>query len=441
MLLYIQEVILVYRKIEEDLKQWKEDFKMPLMLVGARQTGKTYVLEKFCKAHFENYIYINLEKEQDISEIFTQTLDPDTIMEQVQILKKIDFNVENTIIFLDEIQVNENAITSLKYFCESEKPYKIVCAGSLLGVKINRFSSSFPVGKVIIKYLFPMDFEEYLMALGEMMLIEEIKKHFESNEPLLTPVHEKALDLYRKYLVLGGMPTMILNYIENDYQISKVNFEIQEYIIATYLADMNKYTLNTEGIKNSKIYNAIPKELARENNVFKYSIVDKDARKIRYESSLDWLLASNMILKCDLVEKNESPLKAFVNSDKFKIYLSDSGLLRALSNLDYQEILLQKNEMYKGVLTENYVACEFYSKFRELYYYTFDKYEIDFLLKLEGDIIPVEVKSSRRTTSKSLNEYVKKYHPKYSIRISEKNFGLENNIKSVPLYAVFCITK
>lgn len=441
MLLYIQEVILVYRKIEEDLKQWKEDFKMPLMLVGARQTGKTYVLEKFCKANFENYIYINLEKEQDISEIFTQTLDPDTIMEQVQILKKIDFNVENTIIFLDEIQVNENAITSLKYFCESEKPYKIVCAGSLLGVKINRFSSSFPVGKVIIKYLFPMDFEEYLMALGEMMLIEEIKKHFESNEPLLTPVHEKALDLYRKYLVLGGMPTMILNYIENGYQISKVNFEIQEYIIATYLADMNKYTLNTEGIKNSKIYNAIPKELARENNVFKYSIVDKDARKIRYESSLDWLLASNMILKCDLVEKNESPLKAFVNSDKFKIYLSDSGLLRALSNLDYQEILLQKNEMYKGVLTENYVACEFYSKFRELYYYTFDKYEIDFLLKLEGDIIPVEVKSSRRTTSKSLNEYVKKYHPKYSIRISEKNFGLENNIKSVPLYAVFCITK
>ena len=148
-----------------------------------------------------------------------------------------------------------------------------------------------------------------------------------------------------------------------------------------------------------------------------------------------------MILKCDLVEKNESPLKAFVNSDKFKIYLSDSGLLRALSNLDYQEILLQKNEMYKGVLTENCVACEFYSKFRELYYYTFDKYEIDFLLKLEGDIIPVEVKSSRRTTSRSLNEYVKKYHPKYSIRISEKNFGLENNIKSVPLYAVFCITK
>ena len=329
----------------------------------------------------------------------------------------------------------------MKYFCESDKPYKIVTAGSLLGVKINRFKSSFPVGKVVIKYLFPMDFEEYLMALGEDMLIEEIRKHYNSNEKVLDSIHEKALDLYKKYLILGGMPKVIENFIENDLNISNVDFELQYFIIATYLADMNKYTDNTESIKNSKIYNAIPKELARENNNFKYSIVDKDARKIRYESSLDWLLASNMILKCDLTEKNESPLKAFVNNDKFKIYLSDTGLLRSLSNIDYTEILLDKNEMYKGVLTENYVACELYTKFRELYYYIFSKYEIDFLIKINGDIIPIEVKSGRRTNSKSLNEYIKKYNPKYSIRISTKNFGFENNIKSIPLYAVFCINE
>lgn len=431
----------MYRKIEKDLEEWKNNYKMPLMLVGARQTGKTYVLEKFCKSNFENYIYINLEKEQDIQKIFAETLEPEQIIEQLQILKKIDFDVENTIIFLDEIQVSERAITSLKYFCESEQPYKIVCAGSLLGVKINRFSSSFPVGKVIIKYLFPMDFEEYLIAINETKLLEEIRAHYQKNEPLLTAIHEKALDLYKKYLVLGGMPVMIEEFIKKDYQVSKVDFEIQDYIIATYLADMNKYTENTEGIKNSKIYNAIPKELARENNIFKYSIVSKDARKIRYESSLDWLLSSNMILKCSLTERNESPLKAFMSGDKFKIYLSDSGLLRALSNIDYQEILLEKTKMYKGVLTENYVACELYTKTRELYYYTFDKYEIDFLLKIEGEIIPVEVKSSRRTNSKSLNAYIEKYHPKYAIRISEKNFGFENNVKSVPLYAVFCITK
>ena len=432
---------IMYRKIEKDLLEWKKNFKMPLMLIGARQTGKTYILEEFCKTNFENYIYINLEKEEDIREIFDATLNPEKIIEKIQILRKVNFNPSNTIIFFDEIQTSERAITSLKYFCESDKPYKIVTAGSLLGVKINRFKSSFPVGKVVIKYLFPMDFEEYLMALGEDMLIEEIRKHYNSNEKVLDSIHEKALDLYKKYLILGGMPKVIENFIENDLNISNVDFELQYFIIATHLADMNKYTDNTESIKNSKIYNAIPKELARENNNFKYSIVDKDARKIRYESSLDWLLASNMILKCDLTEKNESPLKAFVNNDKFKIYLSDTGLLRSLSNIDYTEILLDKNEMYKGVLTENYVACELYTKFRELYYYIFSKYEIDFLIKINGDIIPIEVKSGRRTNSKSLNEYIKKYNPKYSIRISTKNFGFENNIKSVPLYAVFCINE
>ena len=429
----------MYRKIEEELKKWKNDYKMPLMLVGARQTGKTYILEEFCKNNYNDYIYINLDKEENIADVFEESIDPDIIIEKIEIIKNVIINPEDTIIFLDEIQVSERAITSLKYFCESNKPYRIVCAGSLLGVKINRFKSSFPVGKVTIKYLYPMDFEEFLMALREDKLINEIRIHYDSNEALMNPIHDKALDLYKKYLVLGGMPAMINNFVENEFNISHVDFTLQEQIITSYLADMNKYTENSEGIKNSQIYNSIPKELARVNNTFKYSIVDKDARKIRYESSLDWLLASNMILKCDLTEKNESPLKAFVNSDKFKLYLSDVGLLRALSNLDYSEILLDKNEMFKGVLTENYIACSLYFKFKELYYYNFDRYEIDFLIKLDGDIIPVEVKSGKRTNSKSLNEYIKKYNPNYSIRISSKNFGFENNIKSIPLYAVFCI--
>ncbi len=431
----------MYRKIEEDLKLWKENFKMPLMLIGARQTGKTYILEEFCKNNFEHYLYFNLDKEEEIASIFEETINPDSIIEKIEIIKNVVIDPENTIIFFDEIQVSERAITSLKYFCESDKPFKIVCAGSLLGVKINRFKSSFPVGKVNIKYLYPMDFEEYLMALNKNMLIEEIKKHYQTNEKLIESIHELALDLYKKYLVLGGMPALVNNFISNDCNISHVDFSLQEQIITAYLADMNKYTLNSEGIKNSQIYNAIPRELARPNNTFKYSIVDKDARKIRYETSLDWLLASNMILKCDLAEKCESPLKAFASPDKFKLYLSDVGLLRSLSNLDYSEILLDKNEMYKGILTENYVACEFYTKFRELYYYQFERYEIDFLIKINGNIIPVEVKSGRRTNSKSLNEYINKYHPVYSIRISSKNFGFENNIKSVPLYAVFCIHK
>lgn len=431
----------MYRFIEEDLKKWKNDSKMPLMLVGARQVGKTYVLEKFCKENYEKNIYINLDKEEDISQIFESSIDPDTIIEKIEIIKNINIDIENTIIFFDEIQVCERAITSLKYFCESVKPYKIVCAGSLLGVKINRFKSSFPVGKVTIKYLYPMNFEEFLLSLNEDKLIDEIKTHYITNESVVEPIHEKAMDLYKKYLVLGGMPQVINDFLNNEKNITHVNFGLQEQIITSYLADMNKYTENSEGVKNSQIYNSIPKELARVNNTFKFSLVDESARKSRYESSLDWLLASNMVLKCDLTEKNESPLKAFVNSLKFKLYLSDVGLLRSLSNIEYNEILLDKNEMFRGVLTENFVACSLFPKSKELYYYNFDKYEIDFLVKIDGEIIPIEVKSGRRTNSKSLNEYIKKYNPKYSIRISGKNFGFDNNIKSVPLYAVFCINK
>ena len=398
----------MYRFIEEDLKKWKNDSKMPLMLVGARQVGKTYVLDNFCKENYEKYIYINLDKEEDISQIFESSIDPDTIIEKIEIIKNINIDIENTIIFFDEIQVCERAITSLKYFCESVKPYKIVCAGSLLGVKINRFKSSFPVGKVTIKYLYPMNFEEFLLSLNEDKLIDEIKTHYITNESLVEPIHEKAMDLYKKYLVLGGMPQVINDFLNNEKNIAHVNFGLQEQIITSYLADMNKYTENSEGVKNSQIYNSIPKELARVNNTFKFSLVDESARKSRYESSLDWLLASNMVLKCDLTEKNESPLKAFVNSLKFKLYLSDVGLLRSLSNIEYNEILLDKNEMFRGVLTENFVACSLFPKSKELYYYNFDKYEIDFLVKIDGEIIPIEVKSGRRTNSKSLNEYIKK---------------------------------
>ena len=431
----------MYRKITKTLMEWKDNFKKPLMLIGARQTGKTYIISEFCNQNFENYLYINLEKEENIQKIFQETIDPKEIIEQIKIIKNIRFDIEDTIIFLDEIQVSEEAISSLKYFCESNLPYKIICAGSLLGVKINRFKKSFPVGKVNIKYLYPMDFEEFLIALDELELINMIKKHYLSMEAMPSIIHEKACELYKKYLIIGGMPEVIKNFIDNGKNLSELNLELQEQIITSYLADMNKYTNNTESIKNAKIYNAIPKELARENNTFKYSIVDESARSERYESSLDWLLAANMVLKCNLTNRNESPLKAFIDETKFKIYLSDTGLLRALANIDYREILSDNHSMFKGALTENYVICNLYPNFKELYYYTFQQFEIDFLIKINGDIIPIEVKAKTNTKSRSLNEYITKYHPKYAIRLSLKNFGFENNIKSIPLYAIFCIEK
>ena len=428
------------RKIYEKLLYWKNNkIKMPYMLIGARQTGKTYILTEFCKTEFENYVYINLDSMENIRRIFEQTIEPEEIIKNIEAVMEINIDIEKTIIFIDEIQVSERAISSLKYFCESEKEYKIVVAGSLLGVKINRFKSSFPVGKVWIEYLYPMDFEEFLLSIGEEKLLKLIKESYYELKPMLDVTHKKALDLYNEYLCIGGMPAAILNYIENNKNIFQFNEEILQMIITSYLADMSKYTENIESIRNNKIYNSMPAQLGKENKKFKYSLVEKSARAREYESSMEWLLTSNMLLKCQSVSNPKSPLKAYIENN-FKIYLSDIGLLRVLCKISINEIFTNKNMLYKGVFIENYVAENLYCKYRELYYWALgNEYEVDFLINLDGDIIPIEVKASDNTTSKSLNYYIKRYKPKYAIRLSTKNFGEANGIKSIPLYASFLI--
>ena len=429
------------RKLYNNLLKWKkENVKMPYMLIGARQTGKTYILEEFCKKEFENYVYINLDSMESMKEVFEKTIIPEQIITNIEAILNIDIDIEKTIIFIDEIQVSEKAISALKYFCESEKEYKIVCAGSLLGVKINRFKSSFPVGKVWIEYLYPMDFEEFLMAINEEKLLEMIEQSYNTMEPMINNLHEKALKLYYDYICIGGMPVAVLDYIKKEKNILKFNDEIIEMIITSYMADMAKYTVNVESIRNAKIYNSIPAQLGKENKKFKYSLVEKSARAREYESSLDWLISSNMVIKCNSVKTPKSPLKAYVD-DNFKIYLSDMGLLRTLAKISINEIILNKNILYKGVLAENYVAEIMYAKNREIYYWQINSgmYEVDFLINMDGDIIPIEVKASDNTTSKSLNYYINRYKPKYSIRVSTKNFGFSNNIKSIPLYAVHLI--
>ncbi len=428
------------RKLYDKLLNWKENkINMPYMLVGARQIGKTYIITEFCKNEFKDYVYINLDLMEDIKNIFEDTINPDEIIKNMEIILSRNINIEETIIFIDEIQVSERAISSLKYFCESDKNYKIIVAGSLLGVKINRFKSSFPVGKVWIEYLYPMDFEEFLWAIGEEKLAKAIRESYAFMKPMLEAVHQKTIKLYNEYICIGGMPASILHYIECDKDIMKYEDNTLNMIIMSYLADMSKYTENIEAIRNNKIYNSIPAQLGKENKKFKYSLVEKSARTREYASSMDWLISSNMILKCQGIATPKSPLTAYTE-ENFKIYLNDIGLLRVLSKISVNEIITEKNMLYKGALTENYVAQNIYNKYRELYYWSINNmYEVDFLLNIEGDIIPVEVKSSDNTTSKSLNYYINRYKPKYSIRISTKNFGEANGIKSIPLYASFLI--
>jgi len=436
------------RKFYDTINEWKSKFiTTPLMIVGARQIGKTYLIEEFIKNEFTDLISINLDFNEEIRAIFEDTLVPEEIIKRIELSLERKINIEETVIFFDEIQVSERAISSLKYFCESNQPYKIICAGSLLGVKLRRFKSSFPVGKVRIEYMYPFDFEEFLLALGKQMWIDEIKNCYEKSEKI--HIHDKLMQLYRIYLCIGGMPEGVKNFIDVGEDILLWDKKIISNIVTSYLADMNKYTLNGgESVKIEKVFNAIPASLARESidgerrekKKFKYTHIEKGANKHIFESSIDWLISSKMIYKCTLVNDGQIPLKAYAQENYFKLYLNDVGLLTSLLKFDFADILLNREFRFKGGISENYVAQCFASKNMDLYYWTSgNEAEVDFLISNQDGIIPVEVKAGEQTRSRSLNVFMAKYKSKYAIRISAKNFGFENNIKSVPLYATFCI--
>ena len=431
------------RLFENKLLDWKKSgMNKPLMVVGTRQIGKTYIIEKFAKENFEEYLYFNLEKNIEVRNIFEKTVDDTKIIEELELYlgKKID--IEKTIFFFDEVQVSENFIVSLKYFNESEKPYKIVCAGSLLGVKINRFKSSFPVGKIRMEYMYPMNFEEFLIATGKEMLRDKIKECYETMSPMSEFAHEQAITLYKQYLCVGGMPEAVNNFVENDLDILKFDSHIISDIKDMYIADMQKYVKSSlETVKIEKVYKSIPSQLAKDKKNFQYNFIEETGRKRKYESSIDWLVASKMILINYNSKRMEIPLKVYIDENNFKLYLSDVGILTNMSEIRFPDIMLDKTFIYKGAITENYIAQELAFKGESLYYWTSKRNaEIDFILYSEQDgIIPIEVKSGNNVRSISLNMYIKEYKPKYAIRFSTRNFGFENNIKSVPLYAAFCV--
>lgn len=431
------------RKIYKDLVDWKNrGMKKALMIIGARQVGKTYIIEEFCKNEFENYVSINLLDHPEITELYKQNISSEEKYIRLCANLNINPNLENTIIFFDEIQESEELISALKWYCESEKPFKVICAGSLLGVKLKRFHSSFPVGKVELLHMYPMDFEEFLLTQNSGdYLTKYIKECYEQNKPMDNVMHEKLKDLYRKYLCVGGLPEVVSEFSTNDMDILQINRKTIEDIILSYINDMNKYVDNKfEAAKNEAIYKSIPVQIGNKSNKFQYTKIEKNARKRDYESSLEWLLSSNMIYKCNLLNSINIPPEAFKNEDVFKIYMGDIGILNTMLKINTNEIYLDKPFIYKGDIAENYVANQLIFNNVALYYWaTASNSEIDFIIYNEDGIIPIEVKASDNTQSKSLNAYVKKYNPKYSIRVSGKNFGFENGIKSVPLYATYLI--
>lgn len=297
------------RKIYDELLEWKEKgMQKPLMVIGARQIGKTYIIKEFCKEKFKNYIYINLFEQTEIIKIFDEEISTEEKFKRMKIYLDKDIDLKNTIIFFDEVQESEEIISSLKYFNESSEPYKIICAGSLLGVKLKRMKKAFPVGKVKIINMYPMDFEEFLLANGNEELINEIKKCYTNLEPMSDVIHRKALELYKLYLCIGGMPEAVKNLVTNNKDILKFDSTIISDIIESYLNDMTKYVENkAETVKIENIYKSVPAQLGNMSNKFQYGKIDSNARKRDYESSLNWLLSSTMVQKSNLLGKVEIP--------------------------------------------------------------------------------------------------------------------------------------
>jgi predicted AAA+ superfamily ATPase len=428
------------RKMSKKLLKWKNDTeKTPLILYGARQVGKTYTILSFGKENYKNVAYINFEDNTEISKIFEQDLEVERIIKELSVKLGITILEEDTLIFFDEIQACERALTSLKYFAESNTKYHVVAAGSLLGIAINRQKYSFPVGKVKMLTLYPLDFEEFLWALDKKDLANMIRQAFSEDKEF--SLHSLANEYYRLYLAIGGMPRAILEYKEK--QDMDFVTAILKDINNSYIADMAKYATSTETTKIMAVYNIISAQLAKENKKFQYKLIKSGARAYEYETAINWLNASGIINQCTKINEGKLPLSAFIEPESFKIYMSDVGLLCNKFGIPANIVIVENDNMndFKGALAENYVCNSLVQCGLKPYYWESNgKAEVDFVVQdKEGNIIPIEVKSSIHTRSKSLNVFKSLYKIPYSIRISTKNFGFENDIKCIPLYSVFCL--
>lgn len=428
------------RKMSKKLLEWKHDTqKTPLILYGARQVGKTYTILSFGKENYKNVAYINFEDNAELSKIFEQDLEVERIIKELSVKLGITILEEDTLIFFDEIQACERALTSLKYFAESNTKYHIIAAGSLLGIAINRQKYSFPVGKVKMLTLYPLDFEEFLWALDKKDLANMIRQAFSEDKEF--PLHSLANQHYRLYLATGGMPRAILEYKEK--QDMDFVTAILKDINNSYIADMAKYATATETTKIMAIYNIISAQLAKENKKFQYKLIKSGARAYEYETAINWLNASGIITQCTKVKEGKLPLSAFIEPESFKIYMSDVGLLCNKFGIPTNIVIVENDNMndFKGALAENYVCNGLVQCGLHPYYWESNgKAEVDFVVQDKvGNIIPIEVKSGIHTRSKSLTVFKSLYKTPYSIRISTKNFGFENDIKCIPLYSVFCL--
>lgn len=423
------------RSIYSSLKKWKESpTRKPLILQGARQVGKTYILKEFGAREYSEVVYINCEDNNDMQNMFVD-YDVDRIIRSLSAISGISIKPSTTLLILDEIQEVERGLASLKYFCEKAPEYHVAVAGSLLGITLHE-GTSFPVGKVDMLYMYPMDFEEFLLAMGKEQLVELLRNN---SWAALTPLRGMLTELLRQYYFVGGMPEAVKAYVERG-DIWEVR-SIHSKIIDAYRNDMSKHVPKQQVQRINMVWNSIPSQLARDNKKFIYGALRKGARANDFEIAIQWLVDSGLVHKVHRISKPVVPLKFYEDMASFKLFLLDCGLLGALSETPPEQILIGDNvfEEYKGAFTENYVLQQLKSLPRTfVYYYSNDNstLEIDFVVQHEAHVIPIEVKAEENLRAKSLRQFVTDNSGLHGVRFSMSDYREQDWLTNVPLWAV-----
>lgn len=423
------------RSIYSSLKKWKESpTRKPLILQGARQVGKTYILKKFGAREYSEVVYINCDDNNDMQNMFVD-YDVDRIIRSLSAISGVSIKPSTTLLILDEIQEVERGFASLKYFCEKAPEYHVAVAGSLLGITLHE-GTSFPVGKVDMLYMYPMDFEEFLLAMGKEQLVELLRSN---SWAALTPLRGMLTELLRQYYFVGGMPEAVKTYVERG-DIWEVR-SIHSKIIDAYRNDMSKHVPKQQVQRINMVWNSIPSQLARDNKKFIYGALRKGARANDFEIAIQWLVDSGLVHKVHRISKPVVPLKFYEDMASFKLFLLDCGLLGALSETPPEQILIGDNvfEEYKGAFTENYVLQQLKSLPRTfVYYYSNDNstLEIDFVVQHEAHVIPIEVKAEENLRAKSLRQFVTDNSGLHGVRFSMSDYREQDWLTNVPLWAV-----
>lgn len=424
----------IERTILWQLEQWRQQpDRKPLILQGARQTGKTWAVREFGKRKFQHYVEFNFEKMTDLATIFRNTKDVSRILSQLSLYAEKPIN-PSTLIFFDEIQECNDALNALKYFCEDAPEYHIIAAGSLLGVALSR-GDSFPVGKVNFMTLYPITFKEFLKTVDESSYY--FIENFSLSDTFPDFLHNKLTERYRQYITSGGMPEVLTKMIENGG--SETIERVQNEILRAYQLDFSKHISPIYIPRIADIWQSIPSQLSKENRKFIYKIVKEGARAREYENALEWLRLAGLVHKIYNTEKPNLPLKAYQDVSAFKIYLSDVGLLRRLADLPAEALLTEHNSLYaefKGAMSENYILQSLISQLDEVPHYWTSKgtAEVDFIIRYQDIVIPIEVKSAHSVIGKSLSVYNEKYAPKLRIRFSMKSLKKDDNLLNIPLF-------